>query len=152
MANSASSAVPRGVAGLPLCTRSTIGPWTLTLMLLVIPAIVGANFAGLTSLLGLAGLVAVIGLGVGVVMGSPQMRPLERGVIGFAIGCIATVSGVVISVLIVVSRDPEPLEVIPVLVALVAGVFGMVAGGACALGTLVGGFLRGRSAGHVAMA
>ncbi len=153
MADPAGGAVPRGTASLPLSTRSTIGLWTWALILLVITTIVGTVFAGFNDVLGLASLVAVIALGVGVLMGLSHMRPLERWVIGFLVGWIATFSAVFIFSLIVLSQYAFPIEGISVSVAFAAGVyFGMLAGVACAFGTLAGGFLRGRLAGHVAMA
>ena len=143
MAHSSAGPAPREGAGPLLSTRSTAWPWTLALVLLVVAVILSANLAGLTGLLEYAGLVAIIGLGLGIGMGSPEVRPRERGAIGFAIGFIGTVAAVVISVFIVASLGTERVEVIPALVALVAGVIGLVAGTACALGTLIGGFLRG---------
>jgi hypothetical protein len=152
MADSFWGAVPRGVAGLPLRTRSTVGPWTLVMSILVVAATVDAFFAGTSSVLAYWGIVAIIGFGLGVLIGSPMMRPWERGILGFVIGSIGAVSGSLISVLIALSLETERVEVIPVLVAFVSGVAGIVAGAACALGILVGGFLRGRLPNQVAIA
>jgi hypothetical protein len=149
LANTGGETVTYGPANSLLRTRSVVWVGLLVLVPLVVNVILGLNFAGVTRVWDYAGPVAIVGLVVGVLIGSPQARPWKRGVNGFAVGCLGTVCATVISFFAIASFERGQFEVILLLVALIAVVFGLVTGGACALGSLLGGVLRGRPAGNV---
>lgn len=133
--------------------RSAPGLWILLLIVVVLVATAGASVARIRGLEH-GVLVALIGLAIGLLMGSRHVRFLDRAVIGLAVGAVGTISAVIISVLIFVLLDPMPDEVIglplrerdlqpEIFVASIAGVLGVVTAGTCAFGAIVGGVLRG---------
>jgi hypothetical protein len=147
----AQGATPQSERGF-LVSASTIGGWTMLFGIEILFAFMALVATSPSPAVGFV-LLGVLGFATGLLMGSPHLKPQEHAGLAFAIGYIGAFAGLIVSypfISMEIRSSFSGPDLIPG-VAL-AGIISVLEGGACALGSLLGGSLRRQRALEVATA
>jgi hypothetical protein len=126
-------------------SAATIGPWTMIVAIPIFLLFLALQASSPGIAVGFLA-IALVGFTIGLAMGSPRLAPRRQAGLALSIGYAGAFVGVLLSAIWATNELPQYRgsgpELIPVVV--LSGILSVLVGVMCALGSLLGGFVRSR--------